>query len=105
MLPQVDLDGKIIMKRTSEIQLSPSGSGALFESVSNSQKVKDLLKSVEYLQVSSIENMTCLDPVFVGYSSQKGLQGCVKAYERTKASETPSVIVKKNGKYDILDYD
>jgi UDP-N-acetylglucosamine pyrophosphorylase len=29
----------------------------------------------------------------------------VKAYERSKASETPSVIVKKNGKYDILDYD
>jgi UDP-N-acetylglucosamine/UDP-N-acetylgalactosamine diphosphorylase len=49
MLPKVDLDGKIIMKRTSEIQLSPSGSGALFESVSNSQKVKDLLKTVEYV--------------------------------------------------------
>jgi UDP-N-acetylglucosamine pyrophosphorylase len=49
MLPKVDLDGKIIMKRTSEIQLSPSGSGALFESVSNSQKVKDLLKTIDYV--------------------------------------------------------
>jgi hypothetical protein len=29
----------------------------------------------------------------------------VKAYERTKATETPEVIVKKNGKYDILEYD
>lgn len=69
MLPQVDLDGKIILKRTSEIQISPSGSGALFESVSNSQKVKELLKSVEYVQVSSIENMSCMDPVFIGYTA------------------------------------
>ena len=61
------------MKRTSEIQLSPSGSGALFESVSNSQKVKDLLKSVEYVQVSSVENMSCMDPEFIGYAAQNGL--------------------------------
>mmetsp|Transcript_31781 Transcript_31781/g.48790 ORF Transcript_31781/g.48790 Transcript_31781/m.48790 type:complete len:100 (+) Transcript_31781:1005-1304(+) len=35
VLPRVDLDGKIIMKKTSEIQLSTSGSGALFESISS----------------------------------------------------------------------
>ena len=33
VLPQVDLDGKIILKKTSEIQMSPTGSGALFESI------------------------------------------------------------------------
>jgi UDP-N-acetylglucosamine pyrophosphorylase len=46
-----------------------------------------------------------LDPVFIGYSAKYGLQGAVKAYQRTKPNETPSLIVKKNGKYDILEYD
>jgi hypothetical protein len=44
MVPQVDLDGKIIMKRTSEIQLSPNGSGALFESINNNTKVRETLQ-------------------------------------------------------------
>lgn len=48
-MPQVDLDGKIIMKRTSEIQLSPNGSGALFESINSNEKIRDTLKQADYV--------------------------------------------------------
>lgn len=49
MVPQVDLDGKIIMKRTSEIQLSPNGSGALFESINSNENVRQILEEAEYV--------------------------------------------------------
>lgn len=57
MMPQVDLDGKIIMKRTSEIQLSPNGSGALFESINSNEKIRDTLKEADYVQVCSLNNI------------------------------------------------
>ena len=68
MVPQVDLDGKIIMKRTSEIQLSPNGSGALFESINNNDKIKEIITNADYVQVCSLDNIAqkVLDPLFVG---------------------------------------
>ena len=48
MVPQVDLDGKIVLGTTHEIQMQPAGSGAIFESICNNEKVKEILQKVEY---------------------------------------------------------
>ena len=48
MIPQVDLDGKIVLGLTYEIQMQPAGSGAIFDSICTNKKVKEALSKVEY---------------------------------------------------------
>jgi hypothetical protein len=43
MVPSVDMDGKIIMKSMSQIQMLKNGSGALFELISENKEVRDVL--------------------------------------------------------------
>ena len=54
LMPQVDLDGKIILSEPSQIQMSATGSGAIFESICNDTKVKNFLSATKYLQVVGI---------------------------------------------------
>lgn len=70
MVPQVDLDGKIILGTTHEIQMQPAGSGAIFESICNNTKVKEVLGLVEYAQLVDITNFcnTIMDPVSIGFT-------------------------------------
>ena len=54
MMPQVDLDGKIILSEPSQIQMSATGSGAIFESICTNTKVKAFLSATKYLQIVDI---------------------------------------------------
>jgi|LauGreDrversion4_2_1035121.scaffolds.fasta_scaffold5230798_1 hypothetical protein len=42
-MPLVDLDGRIIMSSTYQIQMSTGGTGALLEAIANEEKVKSLI--------------------------------------------------------------
>lgn len=49
VLPAVDLEGKIIMKSKHELQLSPNGNGALFESIASNYVIENHIKNSEYV--------------------------------------------------------
>mmetsp|Transcript_31781 Transcript_31781/g.48787 ORF Transcript_31781/g.48787 Transcript_31781/m.48787 type:complete len:226 (+) Transcript_31781:1365-2042(+) len=46
-----------------------------------------------------------LDPLQIGYSKSNNLEACLKCFERENPSEEVSVVVKKNEKYDLMEYD
>lgn len=65
VLPAVDLEGKIIMKSKHELQLSPNGNGALFESIASNYVIENHIKNSEYVQVIGVDNVLnkLLDPL------------------------------------------
>lgn len=44
-----------------------------------------------------------LDPLFIGLAAMKGLQACLKAYNRTDPKDESTVICKSGGKFDLVD--
>lgn len=111
MIPQVDLDGKIVLGTTHEIQMQPPGSGAIFESICNNEKVREALTKVDYCQLVDITNYsnTVLDPVAIGYTHKNDLHASIKVFDRSSVpngfkKEGGLFIVKKKGKIDFVTY-
>ena len=75
VLPAVDLEGKIIMKSKHELQLSPNGNGALFESIASNYVIENHIKNSEYVQVIGVDNVLnrLLDPLQIGFTACKNL--------------------------------
>lgn len=105
-LPAVDLEGKIIMKSPYELQLSPNGNGALFESINTNRTVKAHIQKADYVQVIGVDNVLnkIMDPLQVGFTATKNLDATLKACAKTSPDEKVGVVVKNNGKYDIVEY-
>lgn len=45
-----------------------------------------------------------LDPVYIGFSVKKNLQAAMKSCIKRDAKEPVGVVVRKDGKYDIVEY-
>ena len=84
MVPSVDMDGKIIMKSMSQIQMLKNGSGALFELISENKEVRDVLGQTKFIQVFNMSNDVkhVLDPQFLGMASVEKLQAALKCVKR-----------------------
>jgi UDP-N-acetylglucosamine/UDP-N-acetylgalactosamine diphosphorylase len=106
VLPAIDVEGKIMMKTPSKIQLSPNGNGALFQAISSNYVVMNHVKNVDYVQVIGVDNVLnkVLDPVHVGFTALKDLDASLKCCIKRNPEEKVGVVCKKNGKYDIVEY-
>ena len=111
MIPQVDLDGKIVLGTTHEIQMQPAGSGAIFESICNNEKVREALNKVDYCQIVDITNYcnTILDPVAIGFTHKNELHASIKVFDRSSVpngfkKEGGLFVVKKKNKIDFVSY-
>lgn len=107
MMPSTDLDGKIILKDVSKLQISSNGTGVLFEQLAQNQELRDLFEQVEFVHVCQVDNILnkYLDPYMIGYTKKHNLEGSLKAFTRVNPSDELSVICQTNDKYDILEYD
>lgn len=45
-----------------------------------------------------------LDPVFIGYTVKHNFEATMKSCVKRDAKEPVGVIVKKNGKYEVVEY-
>lgn len=93
MMPQVDLDGKIILSEPHQLQMSANGSGSIFESICNNTKVKNVLSSVKYCQIIDIKCLanTIFDPLMLGYTSNKKLKACLRACQAPEPGKNVSL--------------
>lgn len=105
-LPAIGIDGKIIMKSRSEVQLSPNGNGALFAAINKNFTVKKAIQAVDIVQVIGVDNVLnkLLDPVQVGFTAEKDLEASLKACVKRSPDEKVGIVCIKNGKYDIIEY-
>lgn len=82
-MPNVDLDGKIILSEPHQMQMSCAGSGSIFESVVNNEKVKNAIYTSRYTQIVDIMNPTAriFDPEMIGYAAANDLKVAVRAFK------------------------
>lgn len=106
VIPAVNTEGKIIMKSHHELQLSPNGNGGFFEAVNTNRIVKSHIQKTEYVQVIGVDNVLnkILDPLQIGFMATRGLEASLKCCGKRDPSEKVGVVLKKNGKYDIVEY-
>ena len=102
----MDLEGKIMMKSPYEVQLSPNGNGALFEAINNNAIIKNHIKRVKYVQVIGVDNVLnkILDPTHIGFTELHNFDASLKCCVKSSPDEKVGVVLKKNGKYDIVEY-
>jgi UDP-N-acetylglucosamine/UDP-N-acetylgalactosamine diphosphorylase len=106
VIPAVDTEGKIIMKTKSELCLSPNGNGGFFEAVNSNKLVKSVIEKTEYVQVIGVDNVLnkILDPLQIGFMAGRQLEASLKCCIKRDPAEKVGVVLKKNGKYDIVEY-
>lgn len=106
VLPAISPEGKILMEDTFKIVMAPNGNGAVFDAVNKNDQVRQILNEIDYVQVIGVDNVLnkVLDPVYIGFAVDKNLQAAMKSCIKRDAKEPVGVVVKKNGKYDIVEY-
>ena len=94
------------MESPTKIQMGPNGNGAIFDAISRNPEVKSLLGSVEYVQVIGVDNVLnrILDPVYIGFAVKNNFEAVMKSCIKRDAKEPVGVVLKKDGKYDIVEY-
>ena len=106
MFPSLDEMGKIIMKSSYELQLSPNGNGAIFEEINKNITVQKCIEAVDFVQIIGIDNILnkVLDPVQIYFMIHKQLDFSLKCIAKRSPHEKLGNICKKKDKYHVIEY-
>jgi len=89
--------------------MTPNGNGGMLSSfMSEDNPIYKHMAShnVKYLNIFGVDNILIklLDPVFVGYTIERGLSCGIKVVEKTNPSESVGVYAMINSKIDMIEY-
>nr|GAT57442.1 predicted protein [Mycena chlorophos] len=114
-LPCLTADGKVILETPSRVAVAPDGNGGLYAAtrspLSSADKshtvLADLAKrNILYVHAYCVDN--CLvrvaDPVFVGYSIQKGVDCSAKVVPKSAPTESVGVVARRGSKFSVVEY-
>jgi UDP-N-acetylglucosamine/UDP-N-acetylgalactosamine diphosphorylase len=87
-----DSDNKIILETPTKVAMAPDGNGGIYQALH--KYCRDLLDSVDYIHVFSIDNALILpcDPVFIGYAHLHSCLIANKCVEKTDPHEKVGVM-------------
>ena len=94
------------MEDRHKLAMGPNGNGAVFEALNANPTVRHVLEATNYVQIIGVDNVMnrVLDPVYVGFMVAKDLDAAMKSCVKRDAKEPVGVLVKRAGKYDIIEY-
>ena len=104
-LPVIDLDRKLVLSETYEINLASNGNGNLFSSLKRANMIRSMAqKKLEWLFVGGIDNPLSnpLDPVFIGYTIHSKCKIGSKTLFKEDPSDTSWVFAMDCGKPSIV---
>ncbi|KTW26017.1 hypothetical protein T552_03287 [Pneumocystis carinii B80] len=106
-IPCFSYTGKFILETKSKIAVSPNGNGGIYKALVNSNILNDLIdRKIQHIHCFCVDN--CLvrvaDPIFIGFSIERDLDVSTKVVRKHKASEKVGLVVLKNGKPSIIEY-
>lgn len=107
VLPCIANDGKIMLESKGKVAVAPDGNGGLYKALQDEGVLASMAeKKVEHVYAYCVDN--CLskvaDPVFIGFSAERGASISTKVVRKRNASESVGLIVQKNGKPDVVEY-
>ncbi|EMR09903.1 hypothetical protein PNEG_01663 [Pneumocystis murina B123] len=106
-IPCFSYTGKFLLETKSKIAVSPNGNGGIYKALLNSNILDDLMvRKIQHIHCFCVDN--CLvrvaDPIFIGFSIERDLDVSTKVVRKHKASEKVGLVVLKNGKPSIIEY-
>jgi len=107
VLPNFDLDGRILLAGKDGIALSPDGHGGSLRALYRSGALEDMKKrGVEYISYFQVDNplVNILDPLFVGLHVLDGSQMSSKALVKTGPMEKVGNFCSSGGKAIVIEY-
>jgi len=107
VLPCIDNDGKILLESKCKVAVNPDGNGGIYKALLTSNARTDMRKrGIEHIHAYCVDN--CLakvaDPIFLGFSADKGVDIATKVVRKRNAKESVGLILLKNGKPDVVEY-
>ena len=107
VLPCIANDGKIMLESKGRVAVAPDGNGGLYKALQDEGVLASMGRAgVEHVYAYCVDN--CLskvaDPVFIGFSAERGASIATKVVRKRNASESVGLIVQKNGKPDVVEY-
>ena len=105
VFPLLSSDGKILMEEPNKIILHPNGSGSLIDCINAYQNVRNIINSVDYVQIINVDNplTKVMDPTMIGFTAKNDLYLGLKAGERRLKFHSEQILAKKNKRYYVLD--
>ena len=106
-LPVINIEGKILLDKKSEIKEASNGNGDIFRALWKSGMLKDMQKrGIKWISAGGIDNilLRLVDPIFIGLTVDSGYEIASKSAFKELADDRISVFCKKNGKPGILEY-
>lgn len=107
MLPVVDTSGKLLMKTTSQLYMSPDGHGGAIRSLYNSGALEEMeRRGIEYIFYFQVDNplTKILDTVFLGYHHLAGAEISSKVVRKRSPEERVGVLGTVNGSPGVVEY-
>jgi UDP-N-acetylglucosamine/UDP-N-acetylgalactosamine diphosphorylase len=107
-MPAVDADtGKLLMAEKHQICQSPNGHGGLLFGLKDAGLIEDMRnRGIEYLHYHQVDNPTAqvCDPAFLGFHHLRDSQLSTKVVAKRSAEEKMGVLVKVDGRTQIIEY-
>lgn len=107
LYPVTDFSGKILMKSTYELALSPNGNGGWFRSMQKAGLLDAIFESnIEWINVFSVDNVLqrIADPIFLGATIANKKMSGSKVIRKAYPEENVGVMCKQNGRPYIIEY-
>lgn len=106
-LPLLDEEGSLFLKSPWEIAVGPDGNGHLLVQFAKAGILSQwVARGIEHVHIVLVDNPLAdpFDPELLGYHDRKKAEITLKCIERIDPEESVGVIVRKNGKIDVLEY-
>ena len=104
-LPVIDINKKLVLSETYDINLASNGNGNLFCSLKRSNLIRSMAqKKLEWLFVGGIDNplLNPLDPIFIGYTIHSKCKIAAKTLFKQSPDDTSWVFAISNGRPSIV---
>ncbi|KAL4930538.1 UDP-N-acetylglucosamine diphosphorylase [Aspergillus undulatus] len=107
VLPCISNEGKILLESKSKVAVAPDGNGGIYQALLTAGVREDMRKrGIKHIHAYCVDN--CLvkvaDPVFIGFAASKKVDIATKVVRKRNATESVGLILKKNGKPDVVEY-
>ena len=107
LLPCLTQDGQMIIESPDALAMAPDGNGGIFPAMKKSGAFQNMMdRNVKHLHVYGIDNVLTksVDPGFIGYCIENGVEVANKVVPRADASEKVGVTAVREGKMCIVEY-
>jgi UDP-N-acetylglucosamine/UDP-N-acetylgalactosamine diphosphorylase len=106
-LPALDEHGRVLFASPTAPVMAPNGNGGLYDALASCGVLDDLEShGIDFLSQYCVDNVLVrpVDPFFVGFCIQRGLDVAAKVVPKRDPSERVGVVCRADGRFAVVEY-